>query len=158
MDDYDQDIDDAANDIINQIMNQSNSLKKITKEREAAPTEENLDEFIIRHSSNLVQLSLEMVEELKGSIQTDREMIGMAELLKAATSSIETISKLKIAKEKNKTSKEIKQMDIDSRLDRQKDEIENKLEVSREQLLKAMIEHGLFDKEEKKVEGKVIDI
>ncbi len=159
MDFYDNDVDDEATSIINQIMNQSNSIQKVAKEKEPPPTVDNLDEFVIKHSTILVQNALEVIEDLKTVVQTDKEMIGMAELFKAATSAIETLSKLNIAKEKNKTSKAIKQMDIDAKKQIVDNEIQGRLTVSRDELMKALVDHGIFDKnKEIEKENNVIDI
>lgn len=154
-DDQNEEIDNEVNDIISQIMSQSNSLKKTIREKEI-PSQENLEEFIIKNSSELVQVSLEVINDLKPVVQTDKEMIAMAELLRAATSCIETLSKLKIAENKNKVAKELKLMDIESKETLQEAETQNRLMASREDLLKLMIQQGLLNKEETK--DPVIDV
>ena len=109
------DLDDSVNDIISQLKG-NNALAK-TK-TEATVDKEALEEFIIENSGNLIAKSLYIIDDVKDYISSApeaRDVAAFAELLKAASSSIDTLNKVYVSIEKNKTSKEIKQMDVDSK-------------------------------------------
>jgi len=86
----------------------------------AAPslTDENVGDFVLKKSEELVNQSIETVKELQtlvvGTLDV-KTMLAYAELLKAATGAIDTLNSLNIEKKKQAAAKELKQMDIDSR-------------------------------------------
>ena len=111
MDDQDTSIDD----IISQLK-QTTALSR--KEPEEPLEKEKLEDFIIKSSGKLINKTLNIVDNVNDYISSApdaRDVAALAELLKAASSSIEALNKVYTSIEKNKTTKEIKQMDIDSK-------------------------------------------
>jgi len=63
----------------------------------------------------------------------------LAELVKASTGAIETLNKLVTQDKKSKTQLQVKQLDIQSKQMLQNSEQEHKLKISREEVLKKLI-------------------
>lgn len=111
----DTDLDSAVNDILSQLK-QSNTISRIEPENDL--DKERLEEFIIKNSGRLITKTLNIVDDVQTYISSApeaKDVTALAELLKAASASMEALNKVYTSIEKNKTSKEIKQMDIDSR-------------------------------------------
>jgi hypothetical protein len=110
------DLDDTVNDIISQLKG-GNELAK-TSPSTASVDKETLENFIIQNSGDLIVKSLGIIDEVKDYISSApeaRDVTAFAELLKAASSSIDTLNKVYVSIERNKTSKDIKQMDVESK-------------------------------------------
>lgn len=111
----DEDLDVVVNDIITQLKG-TTALSK--REPEEELDKEKLEEFIIKNSGKLITKTLNIVDDVQAYISSApeaKDVTALAELLKAASSSIEALNKVYTSIEKNKTVKEVKQMDIDSR-------------------------------------------
>jgi hypothetical protein len=110
-----EDLDVVVNDIITQLKG-TTALSK--KEPVEELDKEKLEEFIIKNSGKLITKTLDIVDDVQTYISSApeaKDVTALAELLKAASSSIEALNKVYTSIEKNKTVKEVKQMDIDSR-------------------------------------------
>ena len=110
-----EDLDVVVNDIIAQLKG-TTALSK--REPEEELDKEKLEEFIIKNSGKLITKTLGIVDDVQAYISSApeaKDVTALAELLKAASSSIEALNKVYTSIERNKTVKEVKQMDIDSR-------------------------------------------
>lgn len=110
-----EDLDVVVNDIITQLKG-TTALSK--REPEEELDKDKLEEFIIKNSGKLITKTLNIVDDVQmyiSSAPEAKDVTALAELLKAASSSIEALNKVYTSIEKNKTVKEVKQMDIDSR-------------------------------------------
>ena len=110
-----EDLDVVVNDIITQLKG-TTALSK--KEPVEELDKERLEEFIIKNSGKLITKTLDIVDDVQmyiSSAPEAKDVTALAELLKAASASIEALNKVYTSIEKNKTVKEVKQMDIDSR-------------------------------------------
>ena len=110
-------IDTAVNDILSQIKSHNKDTTEIKKVAEEIDLE-NLEEFLVKKTSSLINSSVDMVDDVKeyiASAPENRDVASLAELIKASSSAIDTLSKLHTAKEQNKNRVEIKQMDIESK-------------------------------------------
>jgi len=108
-------LDFAVNDIISQLKH-TTALSRVEPQEEL--TKEKLEEFIIKNSGKLITKTIGIVDDVQAYISSApdaKDVAALAELLKAASSSIEALNKVYTSIEKNKTVKEIKQMDIDSK-------------------------------------------
>lgn len=108
-------LDVVVNDIIAQLKG-TNALAK--KEETEDLDKDKLEEFIIKNSGKLITKTLGIVDDVQAYISSApeaKDVAALAELLKAASSSIEALNKVYTSIEKNKTVKEIKQMDIESK-------------------------------------------
>jgi len=84
----------------------------------APKTDEEMKEFVTKHSAELVQNSVKSIMELqKLTVATgDPEMMaGLASLIAASTGAIETVNKLHIQNQKIEAAKELKKLDIEGR-------------------------------------------
>jgi replicative DNA helicase len=142
--DHDED-DDFLNaevdDIISQIKNQSKIVNQLPKEQPNLKKED-LEEFVITNAGKVVNHSLEMVENLKLEVLAgaDSKLIeSVSELVKATTSAIDALSKLKISEDKIKAQKEITQMNIQAKIIRDEEESNTpKLTFTRNDIIKLL--------------------
>ena len=144
----DEDLDIAVNDIISQLK-QTTALTKT--ETEIDLDKEKLEDFIIKNSGKLIVKTLGIVDDVKDYISTApdaKDVAAFAELLKAASANIEALNKVYTSIEKNKTVKEVKQMDIDAR-DKNNTRDNMTVLLSREEIMKELVG---------KSEEKIVDI
>lgn len=142
MENEEDDLEKDVNSIISQLKGENKEIKKVEK---ALPSlnMEDVQQFIIDKASAVISHSLDTVEHIKQDTIASGEagaIEAMAELVKATTSAIDSLSKLKLADDKIKAQKEIKQMDIKAK------NLENNdyggktgVYISREDLLKELI-------------------
>lgn len=150
----DEELDIEVDNIINQIKNQSKSLKNVSKERPELKKED-LEAFILANASTIVLDSVEMIQSLKMDVMAggDAKMVeSAAELVKATTAAVDSLARMKMSDDKIKSQKELKKMDIDSK---SPEVIGNTsgLFISREDLLK-----HLLGNKKKNVEEPTIDV
>jgi len=110
-----EDLDFIVGDILTQLKS-TTALSK--KEPEDELTKEKLEEFIIKNSGKLIKKSLDIIDDVQAYISSApdaKDVAAFAELLKASSASMESLNKIYISLEKNKTTKDIKQMDIESK-------------------------------------------
>lgn len=162
MDDYEYDLDEAANDIISQIKNQGKSIKSVAvKHPELTPEE--VDDFIRKQASGVIQDAAEVLNNMKDVVVSGcspNDAIAFAEVLNAFTSAVEILNKSQIAKDKNKTQKEIKVMDINSKKDIAVEDNNTRILLSQNDIIKQMLENSNKDKDvqDNKKASNVIDI
>lgn len=156
--DYEDNIEQDVDSIIAQIKNQGKSLKKIEKEKPEL-RKEDLEKFIIDNAASVVADSIEMIQSIKGDVLAgadSKTIEAAAELVKAVTGAIDSLSKIKLSDDKLIGQKELKKMELDSKVENLQNNQQG-LFISREEIFKR-----LFD--EKKLENKteepdsVIDI
>ena len=110
-----EDLDFIVGDILTQLKG-TTALSK--KEPEDELTKDKLEEFIIKNSGKLIKRSLDIIDDVQAYISSApdaKDVAAFAELLKASSASMESLNKIYISLEKNKTTKDIKQMDIESK-------------------------------------------
>lgn len=110
-----EDLDFIVGDIITQLKGTTALTKR---EPDSELTKEKLEEFIIKNSGKLIMKSLDIIDDVQAYISSApdaKDVAAFAELLKASSASMESLNKIYISLEKNKTTKDIKQMDLDSR-------------------------------------------
>lgn len=155
---YDDDtLDEVADDIINQLKNQSRNLKNIEKEYPELSPEE-VDSFVLKYGSKaIIDLADVLKEQADLVKQTgdEKQVLALAELAKSFQGNLEVLQKRSIANNKNETAVKIKQMDIDSKKEAQEQEEITRLTMSREELFKIMLQQT---KETKKENDNIIDI
>jgi len=150
MSNCDEDLDRDVDSIIFQIKNQGKSLKNVEKEKPELKKED-IERFILENASAVVLDSVEMVQSLKQDVMAggDSKMVeSISELVKATTGALETLSRMKMADDKLKGQKELKQMDIDAKINIDAPQDSPGIFLSREELLK----HLFVKKDEKKIE------
>jgi hypothetical protein len=143
MDDTEDELDRDVDNIIFQIKNQGKNLKTVQRDRPELQKED-LERFVIDNASTVVMDSIEMVQSLKMDVMAggDSKMVeAVSELVKATTSAIEALSKLKMSDDKLKGQKELKQMDIDAKTTDDENVSKSGLFISREELLNKFFEN-----------------
>jgi hypothetical protein len=136
----DEDLNDAVDDIITQLKGNKKVAHKLEEE---VLDREDLEEFLIEKSSKLITKSLSIVDNVNDYISSapeNRDVAAMAELIKAASSSIETLNKLHTAKERNETQLEVKKIDIESKERINIADNQTRVLLSREDIMEALIE------------------
>lgn len=141
------DVDEVVDDIIEQLKNSKKECTDLTRNKEYDKiTKEKLEEFVIEKSADLVQRSLDIVDEIKDSItaEDDAEKTrALADILKATSSAVDALNKVHIASERNKTATNIAEKNIEARQGMNRENNMTRLTMSREEMMKR-----LFDKSE----------
>ena len=141
-----EELDEAVNDILSQLKN-----TKVIKQTPVTDTltKEKLEEFIIKNSGKLVTDSINLIDDMRdfvGTADADPESISaLAELLKAASSAVDTLNKIYISDERNKNQVKIKTMDIESKEKLSIMDNQTKVLLSREDIMKAIIDKEVID-------------
>tara|TARA_R110000824_G_scaffold74657_1_gene189677 strand:+ start:4940 stop:5392 length:453 start_codon:yes stop_codon:yes gene_type:complete len=134
---------DEANDIIAQLKEIPKEAKQVSNKQELEPLEkEKVEQFIIDQSAKLIQDSMEMINNMKEivfHVPDSDNVSSLAELIKASTGAIETLNKLVTQDKKSQTQLQIKHLDIQSKHVLQDSDQEYKLKISREEVLKKLI-------------------
>lgn len=149
-------IDNAVNDILSQIKSHNKATTEVKRVADNIDID-NLEEFIIKKTGSLVSSSIDMVEDVKDYISSapeNRDVASLAELIKASTSALDTLTKLHTAKEQNKNKVQVKQMDIEAKEKLNIIDNQTKVLLSRDEVMKALMSG---DEKDSDKEG-VIDI
>ncbi len=151
----DEELDIEVDNIINQIKNQSKSLKIVEKEKSELKKED-VEKFVLDNAATIVADCVEMIQSLKLDVMSgaDPKMVeSVSELVKGTTAAIDSLARMKMGDDKIKSQKELKKMDIDSKSIDAGNPSATGLFISREDLLK----HLLGGKKEK-IEEPTIDV
>ena len=136
------DIDPA--DLISQLKTLPKDSKKILQAAEVSTelSKEDVEEFIIKNSSKLIQDSLELINNMKEVVHHMPEaenVSSLAELIKASTGAIETLNKLVVQDKKSNTTIKAKELDIQSKKQLQSSDQQHALMLSREEVLDRLL-------------------
>jgi len=136
-----EELDEAVIDIISQLKQNNKTAK--TPAEESVLDKEDIEDFIIQHTSRLIKKSLSIVDNVNDYISSapeNRDVAAMAELIKASSGAIEALNKLHTAKERNDTQVAVKQMDIESKERLNIADNGTKLLLSRDDIMKALVD------------------
>jgi len=126
-------------DLVDQLKNAEKYLKKPEKaEEDFNLNPEELEKFILNNAGKLVKKSIDMVDEVKQYVETapeSRDVSSLSELINASSSAIETLSKILVQNKRDKTQKEVKQMDIDGKKQLMQGEFNAKMMLSRDDVM-----------------------
>ena len=126
-------------DLVDQLKNAEKYLKKPEKAEEDFNLDpEELEKFILNNAGKLVKKSIDMVDEVKQYVETapeSRDVSSLSELINASSSAIETLSKILVQNKRDKTQKEVKQMDIDGKKQLMQGEFNAKIMLSRDDVM-----------------------
>jgi len=133
-----QDIPEVEN-----ILSQLKSLPTARRQMEQTPnlTPEQLEQFVIDKTADLVTKSMEILDEYRDFLTAtpgEESAAAMAELINASNGAIETLSKIAVSNKKINTSIMIKDMEIQARKDIARDDNNTKLLMSRQDLMKLL--------------------
>jgi hypothetical protein len=117
-------------------------------------SKDNLEDYVIRKSSALVDGTIDMVETVRDYIVSapeSKDVSSLAELINAATNAVETLNKIVLSNKKNTTLVKVKEMDIASKKELQAADTDTKLLLTREEMFKALLDTA------KPVEAEIIE-
>jgi hypothetical protein len=140
--DNNDDLDDQVQDLVQQLSDNNKNLKKSQKEEEFTLDKENLEAFLLNKAGKLINDSLSMVDIVKQYVESApnaEDVASLSDLLKATTSSIDTLSKILVQNKRSETSIATKMLDINSKKELQQTDHEHKLELTREEVLDRLI-------------------
>jgi hypothetical protein len=136
----------GSNDLTDKIKQSMGIIKEKAKENKENYSED-LEEFILRNSKELVECGIEAIGEIKQTVllnpQSD-EVEALAEIFKGVSGAMNILKDIQIAKMKINTSKEIKQMDIESKreLTQVEDDSPKGLRMTRDEIFKLLKDSG----------------
>lgn len=149
------DIDQDLNDIFSQLSNSAKGNTEITRQpKEVHIHNEDIEQFAVDTSAELVKKALEIIDDIRdrACASSDPEDIqALASTIRSAAAAMESFNKIYISMERNKTVKEVKKADIESKTKLNMNNNQTKLMISREEVMKK-----LFDKSEE--EEPAIDV
>jgi hypothetical protein len=137
--------DENSLDSVDSLINQLKSIPKATKEINHISdelTKENLEEFILKHTGNLVKQASESVSLVRDYVEAApnaEEVTALAELIKATSSAVESLNRILITDKKTSTAIKIKEMDNKSRQKELDAVVGLRLRSTREELMKQLI-------------------
>jgi hypothetical protein len=148
----DDQIDKNVDSIINQLKNQSRSLKDVQKNPPTQLKKEDMEQFIIDKASEIVNGCVEVIGVIQDEIKCapDPKLIESgATFINAFTSALDALGKLEINQQRIKAQKDIAQFNASVRLANKDDEETKKgVYISREELIKGLIEYKKDDVKE----------
>lgn len=146
---------DAVNNILNQLKGfDANKETQITTTEPVTP--ENLEKFVIDKASDLINKSLNMVDEFQtvlGASPSEESAEAMANLINAASSAIETLNKVLNSNKRAQTSIKIKEMDVESRNKINERDNATRLMMTRSEVMKLLQEASKETQQEKVIEA-----
>jgi len=151
------DNDDSTNPNIQQSITNTPTVSTFN------PTDENLQDYVYKSATSLINSSLFTLDKVKKSVTSVmdfRELTALAELIKATTSSIDVLNKVVMENKKLKNAKEIKKMDIEAKKELGNTKIKNQTNIlvaSREEMLKQLVEKTIDSNKIINVEYEEID-
>lgn len=101
-------------DELSSYQNKKNTPQPIHTERQDVPTDENLNDYILKRASTLIDMSLESVAELKPYVSqacNPDEIAALAELVNSTAKAIETLNKINIQRRKSQDDIKLKEID-----------------------------------------------
>jgi len=139
----DNNINDAVSQLVDQLQNNTMNSKQI--QADAPLKGEDLEKFLLEYSGKLIKGSVDFVEDLKtyvASAPTAEDVSAMATLVSSSAAAIETLNKILIAKQNNENRVRIKNMDIEAKKQLQDVQIQGRMLMNREELLKQLIDEA----------------
>jgi hypothetical protein len=141
--DNNTDTSDVVSQLIEQLKTTASIIDKKQKDsvRERLSTDD-IESLIIDSSAKLIKGSVDAVDDLKQLVLTApnaEDVEALSKLVAAAAAAIESLNKVYNTNRKVEAAKMLKQMDIDNRQKLQQVEIQGKLTINREELIKQML-------------------
>ena len=141
-----EDLDIDYNELTDSLQRSFQTIKEADKERKASDDElrkENLEDFILKYAGKLVKDGVEFVEDLKTTFSQSldpREIESLAETFKGVSGALNILKDIQVSKEKSKTSKELKTMEIEAKKERVEDKEIRGLKINRDELFKKLLD------------------
>jgi hypothetical protein len=130
-------------DTVNQLVAQLQAPAGRKDEKEFSLKREELEDFIIQQSGQLVKGSVEFIEELKEmlvSAPEAKDVEALSKYVAATAAAIESLNKVYTANKTEALKIKLKNMDIESKKQLQSADIGSRLVMNREEILKRLID------------------
>jgi isopentenyldiphosphate isomerase len=136
----------GSNDLTDKLKQSVGVISKKAKENKMNHSED-LEDFILRNSKELVEVGIDAIHEIKQTVmlnpQSD-EVESLAEIFKGVSTAMNILKDIQITKMKINTTKEIKEMDIQSKK-QQLEEISDApvgMRMTRDEIFKLLKDNG----------------
>lgn len=140
--------DEAVNEFLADLANAKQSNIQKASSNEEVATKDNVEEFVLKNSSEVVNSALNILKSFEGAvqhIQSPDEIAAYSELVNASTNALDTLNKIVIQNKKADAAKEVKLLDIESKQQLQANDHKMKLMASREDIMKMIMGEDLID-------------
>ena len=136
-------VSDVVSQLVEQLKTTASIIDKKQKDnaREKLSTND-IESLIIDASAKLIKGSVDAVDDLKQLVLTApnaEDVEALSKLVAASAAAIESLNKVYNTNRKVEAAKMLKQMDIDNKQKLQQVEIQGKLMMNREELIKQML-------------------
>ena len=138
----DQEQTNSVDSIIEQLKQVPRAITTANREQDEL-TKDNLEEFILKHTGHLVKQASESVALVKDYVETApnaEDVTALAELIRATSSAVEGLNRILISDKRNQTAIHIRELDRRSRQDQFDTAVGVKLMLTREELMKQLLE------------------
>ena len=137
------DSEEQVNSVDN-IIEQLRNVPRIINEapQEDTLTKDNLEEFILKYTGNLVKQASESVSLVKDYVETApnaEDVTALAELIRATSSAVEGLNKILVTNKRGKTAMDIKQLELQSKQQQFNTAVGVGLMLTREELMKQLL-------------------
>lgn len=132
----------SVNDLIKELENSAEKTKLVAKNNTEL-SKENLEQFVLNSTGKLVTQGLEIVEGVKDYVMNNpesREVVALAEALKAVASALTVVKDIQITQMKKEGAETIKKMEIESRKQLKNEETKTRILLSRDEVFKKIME------------------
>lgn len=112
------DIDTLLDELSSFSFPQTTTAKPVPRGTPTAVTEDNINDYILQKTGNLIDAGLGAVSDLKDFVvqgQNPDEIAALSELISSTTKAIEALNRINLQNKKAKTDKELKTMDIEGK-------------------------------------------
>jgi tRNA splicing endonuclease len=135
----------SSDDLANSLKQSLGTINKKVKENNEDPSED-LEAFILKNSKELVVNGIDAINEIKQTVlmnpQSD-EVEALAEIFKGVSTAMNILKDIQITKMKAQNTKEIKQMDINSKKElEERDNGPKGLRMTRDEVFKMLKDSG----------------
>lgn len=112
------DIDTLLDELSSFSFPQTTTARSVPRGTPTNITEDNINDYILQKTGNLVDAGLGAVQDLKDFVvqgQNPDEIAALSELISSTTKAIEALNKINLQNKKAKTDKELKAIDIEGK-------------------------------------------
>lgn len=112
------DIDTLLDELSSFSFPQTTTAKSVPRGTPTNITEDNINDYILQKTGNLIEAGLGAVSDLKDFVvqgQNPDEIAALSELISSTTKAIEALNRINLQNKKAKTDKELKTMDIEGK-------------------------------------------
>lgn len=137
----DEEFDSELGSLVEQLQESNNTARRARNENDPLK-KENLERFVVEKAGALVEESLDMMRVVKDyiiSAPENKDVEALAGLISATSSAIETLNKIIVTDKRSENAIKLKQLDGENRRVALEGETQQKILLSREEVLKEIV-------------------